>query len=51
LREAAQKSPSDKYVWYHLGNVYSKLAKTNQALRDYREAIKIDKGLLKPIMT
>ena len=44
LREAAHISSGDKFVWYHLGNAYSELGKTHQALINYRHAIAIDDG-------
>ena len=43
LEKASKNSPGDKYVWYHRGNVSSKLGQTGQALRCYRKAIEIDR--------
>lgn len=42
LEKASKTSPGDKFVWYHRGNVFSKLGQPGQALRCYRKAIEID---------
>lgn len=42
LEKASKISPGDKFVWYHRGNVFSKLGQPGQALRCYRKAIEID---------
>ena len=42
LDQAASNSTNDKFIAYHRGNVYSKLEKSRQALRNYDDAIRID---------
>ena len=44
LDQAASTSTNDKYISYHRGVAYSKLGKSRQALRNYNDAIEIDKN-------